>query len=220
VEQIDLLIKAIEKYGLPVYPGMVKKFSEYRTILLDWNKRVNLISSGDESRIITRHFLQSLGLVQCAVFPKGSRVLDLGSGAGFPGIPLKLIRPDLHVILVESKKKKVRFLESVIDRLCLDCVDAILGRVEEIGATLDPVDIVVSRSVTDLVTLVKWSRSCLKTPGGKVIAIKGKEINNEVKHLGERASKLGVERWQKQRYNPFPQMFQLLESFVITIEMC
>lgn len=218
MEQVELLKRALERSEISFYPGLIDKFSKYREILLSWNRRMNLISRRDEGRVVTRHFLESLGLVKAVAFPLKARVVDLGSGAGFPGIPMKLVRPDLRVILVEAKRKRVLFLRQVVEELCLTGVEVVLGRVEEVGDKIEPVDFVVSRSVADLVTLSEWSMGCLKPRGGELIVIKGPGVEKELDHLSAVASDLGVKGWRVIPYNPFPEVFPLRESFVVLIE--
>jgi 16S rRNA (guanine527-N7)-methyltransferase len=217
VEQIDTLVRVLEKEDLPLMPDMLRRFSEYRNLILEWNQKVNLISRNDESRIITRHFLQSMGLIRIVDFPKRSRVLDLGSGAGFPGVPLKLIRPDLNVILVDSIRKKARFLNEVIRRLELKEIEARWIRVEDI-ADIDPVDWVVSRSVATLERQMRWCRSVLRYPGGWLVAIKGKETKEEVDRIRRKSAALGVGRILVKLYNPFPGQFVLTDSYVVMVE--
>lgn len=218
MEQLDPLRKALEAGNISVSQGLIEKFSDYWNMLIVWNQKINLISRKDERRIVTRHFLESLGLVKVVEFPSGARVMDLGSGAGFPGIPMKLVRPDLKFVLVESKRRRVLFLKKVIEKLNLEGIEIVEGRVEEEGGQIDPVDFVVSRSVADLVTLVKWSRSCLSPRGGRLLVIKGVGVRKELNLLDTLASDLGVKGWRLIRYNPFPKVYQLKESYVVIVE--
>jgi 16S rRNA (guanine527-N7)-methyltransferase len=219
VERIELLSDALKAQGFSVSQEMIEKFSRYRALLLEWNKRVNLISRNDESRIVTRHFLESAGLISVVRFALGSRILDLGTGAGFPGIPMKIVRPDLTMVLVESKRKKVPFLRRVIEKLELDGIDVRLGRAEEIDDAMKPVDFVVSRSVTDLVTLLKWSRKFLTPNGGSVVVIKGSGVHAEMDRVQKSSAELNVKQSTVLKYDPFPDVFQRNESFVAVIEI-
>ena len=219
MEQTELLEKALEDGGIPVYQGLIKKFFLYQDILIDWNKKVNLISRRDESRIIARHFLESLGLVKTVDFPSCSRIMDVGTGAGFPGIPVKLVRPDLRVILVESKRKKVLFLKHMIEKLDLEGIDVVLGRVEEVGDSVGLLDFIVSRSVTDLVTLIKWCGNCWQKRGGRFVVIKGPSLAEELAQLKNVSTDLNVTGFQVLKYDPFPSIFKLDESFLVVVEM-
>ena len=111
VEQIDLLKKAFDDEGILHTPQLLSQFGVYLNLLLKWNHRMGLISKKDEERLVTRHLLPSAGLVLSVAISDSFAVLDLGSGGGLPGIPMKLMRPDLRVLLVESKKKKAQFLQ-------------------------------------------------------------------------------------------------------------
>lgn len=218
MERIELIEEAIDSAGMSYPPDMIGHFAEYRKLLLDWNQRVNLISRKDEARIVTRHFIDSLGLLTVEAFPSNSRVMDLGSGAGFPGIPLKLIRPDLRISLVESKRKKALFLRQVIEKLELDRIEIVMGRVEELVEGLGPFDFVVSRSVTDLITLVRWSKDYLKPTGGSLIAIKGPDVEKELEKLKSIIPDLNVKRVHSSEYSPFPRILRPKKSVVVFVE--
>ena len=214
---MDTLVRVFETENLPLLPDMLKRFSDYRNLILQWNRKMNLISRNDESKIITRHFLQSMGLIRVVEFPLSARILDLGSGAGFPGIPLKLIRPDLNVILVDSTHKKVRFLEEVIRKLGLKDIEARWIRIENI-TDMDRVDWIVSRSVAHLEKQIRWSSGVLRSPGGWLVAIKGRETQEEVERIRRKAGSLGVDRILVKPYNPFPDYFVLTDSYIVMIE--
>lgn len=218
MEHIGLLRTALNDEGMSVYPGMIRDFSTYQDILLEWNKKINLISRKDEARIVTRHFLQSLGLVKIVSFPQKARIMDLGSGAGFPGIPVKLVRPDLRIVLVESKRKKVLFLRHIVEAIHLKNVEIVQGRIEELEDECHPIDFIISRAVTDLVTLAKWSKNYLKPRRGKLIVIKGSRIEEELKQLENGAPGLGIKAINCFQYNPFPSVTRLKQGIVVSVE--
>ncbi len=217
MEQIELLQSALEFEGMAFGPKTIRYFSIYQEILLEWNKKINLISRRDETRIVTRHFLQSLGLVKVITIPPKARVMDLGSGAGFPGLPVKLMRPDLRMVLVESKRKKVHFLRVLKETLLLEDIEIVLGRIEALEDVIGCVDFVISRAVTDLVTLAKWSKAYLVPNGGKLISIKGPDVVKELDALKKVASDMAIERIRLFDYNPFPQIFQLKQSKLVSV---
>ena len=218
VEQITLLSNALEL----VVPGLdepvLQQFVEYRALLLEWNRRINLISRRDESRIVQRHFLDSVGLLTAASFPSGSKVLDIGTGAGFPGVPMKIVRPDLSMTLIDSKRRKGLFLRHVCDTLKLSDVEVVVGRVEEVGRLKGPFDILVSRSVTDLTTLVRWSHGCWKR-GARLIVIKGESVFQEVEHLQNVFQDETVVSARVTGFNPFPDRAPRVRSFVVIVEL-
>ena len=218
VERIELIEEALDSEGVSYPPSMIGLFAEYRELLLNWNQRVNLISRRDEARIVTRHFLDSLGLATVEAFPQNSKVMDLGSGAGFPGIPLKLIRPDLRITLVESKRKKALFLRHAIEKLELEGIEIVMGRVEQLVESLGPFDFVVSRSVTDLITLAMWSKDYLNPAGGSLIAIKGPDVEKELEKLKSITPDLNVKRVRSSEYKPFPRILGSKKSAVVFVE--
>lgn len=215
MEQIEWIRHALKEKNIPVSKNAMDLFRRYRSLLLEWNRRINLISENDKEKIVSRHFLGSIGLLRVVDFPEGTRLLDLGSGAGFPGVPLKIIRPDIHLILVESVRKKVSFLERVIDSLQLIGVDVVCGRMEEVAPDIGAVDFVLSRAVADFSTLAAWSRPCLSQSGGSLIAIKGAAARQEFKRLLEEKERMGVEDGRCIRYDPFPERARLDSSWVL-----
>jgi len=218
VEQIDLFQRAWSVFGEPVSPDTLARLSAYQDMLVAWNRKVNLISRNDADRIVTRHLLPSAGLARAFVFPPNCRVMDLGAGAGLPGIPLKLVRPDLRLILSESKRKKVHFLRRAVQELALQDVEIAEGRVEEILPLPDLVDVVVSRAVTDVSTLVQWSRRWLRSPGGQLVAVKGADAQVEVDTLTSCAAELDICRWEIMPYNPFPDIAPLSGTALVMVE--
>jgi 16S rRNA (guanine527-N7)-methyltransferase len=218
VEPINLIEVALKEGKLTLPIGALEYFTKYRKMLLDWNQKINLISRGDELRIVTRHFLQSLGLLTIVPFPQECSVVDLGSGGGFPGIPMKIVRPDLHMFLIESKRKKALFLCRVIETLGLENVQVLLIRAEKLKDRIQPVDFVVSRSVADLVSVFNWSRQILK-PKGRLIIIKGSNVDHELDRLKKIIPDMESDQCQVIRYNPFPRVFQLSKSYAVVLRM-
>jgi 16S rRNA (guanine527-N7)-methyltransferase len=217
VEHVDLIEDVLVREGIRPPSSVVPLFRRYGEMLLDWNQRINLVSKNDEGRLVTRHFLESLGLIKVVPFPMGARVMDLGSGAGFPGIPLKIVRPDLRMVLVESKRKKNLFLRHVVDALGLEDIEAVLGRAEQLEETLGRFDFVVSRSVASLVKLAGWSRAYVEESGGQLIVIKGPGAQKELVGLKAKAPGLGIKDVHVVAYNPFPEWLELKKSVVVTI---
>ena len=142
--------------------GSLEKLS---ILLLDWNKKINLISRRDEENIWTSHILHCLTPLFKVDLPLGARILDLGTGGGLPGIPLKIARPDLALTLIDSTQKKINVVKSLIEELGLKQIDALWGRAEEIGTSKDHArryDVVIARAVASLKDLVQWSEPFLK----------------------------------------------------------
>jgi 16S rRNA (guanine527-N7)-methyltransferase len=219
VEPVDLIRDALLNRGLFVKDGVIDRFRMYQSYLLEWNKKINLISKNDEPRIVTRHFLQSIGLLTVFDFPYESRLLDLGTGGGFPGLPMKIIRSDLDLVLVEATQKKAVFLEEIVRILNLKNVVTIPKRVESLNNQIRPTDFIISRAVADLNLLVRWSKACLKKDGGHLIAIKGKFVNQEIQQLKADSRVRSEISCKVFPYNPFPELFVLRNSYVVVIRI-
>lgn len=177
--------------NIELYDDAAKKFELYMDELIEWNKKVNLTAIREPQAIIVKHFYDSmLGMVIPQWTGKG-KLLDLGTGAGFPGIPLKIINPDLEVVLVDSLQKRVIFLQNIIEKLCLKNTVAIHGRAEEIGqdqSHREKYDWVVSRAVARLPVLAEYCIPLVKK-GGRFLAYKGPEGITEYNE-GENAIKI------------------------------
>jgi 16S rRNA (guanine527-N7)-methyltransferase len=219
VEPVDLIRDALSSRGVFVNDETIDRFRMYQSCLLEWNRKTNLISKNDEPRIVTRHFLQSIGLLTVFDFPSESRILDLGTGGGFPGLPMKIIRSDLDLVLVEATHKKAVFLEEIVRILNLKNVVTIPERVESLNNQIQPADIIISRAVADLKLLVRWGKACLKKDGGHLIAIKGKCVNHEIQQLKADNRVRNKISCNVLPYNPFPEIFVLHDSCVVVIKI-
>src|SRR5579884_4134874 len=124
--------EGLHRLGLTLSEEQREQFARYREELLDWNTRVNLTAITNPEEVQIKHFLDSLSLLLVYDKPQ-TRLLDIGAGAGFPGLPLKIVRPDWHVTLLEATGKKVTFLQHIIETLQLEGVEAVHGRAEELG---------------------------------------------------------------------------------------
>jgi 16S rRNA (guanine527-N7)-methyltransferase len=164
-------------------PEQIVQLTTYLRLLQEWNKRINLISPNDEERIAERHILESLAVLSIWSFPEAASVLDLGSGGGFPGLPLKIMRPDLGMTLLESRQKKALFLNTVVRELKLENCRIVNARAEELAQVgEEKFSIVIARAVADLKTLWEWSRPLLVS-GGILLAMKGGELDDELQML-------------------------------------
>jgi len=127
----DLTVSAARELGLTIEEIHAAQFMRYLAHLIEWNKTINLTTITNPNEIIIKHFVDSLGALIATSFPQNGMVLDIGSGGGFPGIPLKIVRPDIRLILVEPVRKKCSFLNSVIGLLKLHDVAAFDGTIEQ-----------------------------------------------------------------------------------------
>lgn len=195
--------------GLTLTPAQTASFATYREELLVWNRQFNLTAITDPEQVTTRHFLDSLALIPALADQEGIpvptllarnvRLVDVGAGAGFPGLPLRLVWPRARVCLIEATGKKVRFLEHIAGKLNLDDVRLVQGRAEEL-ALKEPhragYDLVLARAVATLPTLVEYLLP-LARRGGRVVAYKGSAAHEEamcaeqgIRTLGGRLTKL------------------------------
>jgi len=181
-EFTDLLRDRMEELGFApddYQPGL---FDIYCRELKDWNTRINLTSVTDDLGIIDKHFIDSLLIFRYLQIDRGSKVADVGAGAGFPGIPIKIYQPDVRLLLLESIGKKARFLEHIIARLRLENVDVVNDRAEVMARSpeyREQYDLVVARCVAELPVLAEYCLP-LVSVGGKFVAYKGHKAEEEV----------------------------------------
>lgn len=184
-ENKDLLVEGAKTFGIYLGGKTIEAFELYLKELLKWNQKINLTAIRSEKGIVLKHFLDSLSVHP--YLPKQPSILDIGSGAGFPGIPLKIIQPTLEMTLIDSVRKKVDFQKHIIRTLGLKGIEAIHGRVQDKGILKSlggRFDITLSRAFSDLRTLLILSFPFLKE-GGTVIAMKSEVDNKELKLLNK-----------------------------------
>ena len=164
------------------------QFAALLPLYTEWNEKINVVSRKDIENLNLHHVLHSLAIAKTTGFKEGSHILDLGTGGGFPGIPLAILYPSVSFLLVDSTAKKIRVVQEVATALGLKNVEAQHIRVEDIKGV--QFDYVVTRAVTSLGQLFRWSRRLIKTkhinalPNG-ILALKGGNIREEVKALGK-----------------------------------
>ena len=166
------------------FTEFAEKFRIFQSLLAEYNGRYNLTAITDEKEVLIKHFYDSLAGE--FLFPKNANVIEIGSGAGFPSLPLKIVREDLSFTLVESTGKKCEFLKTAVKELALENVTVICARAEDLGKDIlyrEKFDICCARAVARLNTLAEYCLPFVKT-GGKMIAYKGRaeEEVQEAKH--------------------------------------
>ncbi|MFH1335985.1 MAG: 16S rRNA (guanine(527)-N(7))-methyltransferase RsmG [Candidatus Zixiibacteriota bacterium] len=185
-EQVVILKSLCSSFGIKLSKDMIDKFQAYSDLLLNWNKRINLVSKRDAtSDRIIRHFIDSLSIFKSVDIPKTSRILDIGSGAGFPAIPIKIVREDIHTALLESIHKKTLFLKKLIEVLKLEEINIINDRAENVSLDenfRDKFDFVTLKAFGDLQAGIKLALPFLKI-GGCVVFYKGKRTKNEIRGI-------------------------------------
>ena len=177
----ELILHALSEFQLVATRKQVEQIQQYMRILLAWNDKINLTAIRDPREILYRHFCESMyGVVAKPV--ENGRLADVGSGAGFPGIPLKLMRPDLQVFLIESNVKKATFLAEVVRELGLMDTRVLVSRYEELGEEVAPLDIVCSRAFGEFETFLTWCGS-EKIEAKEVILWVGARDLEEIKRI-------------------------------------
>jgi len=188
---MDEFIAYAKEHYLDLGPKRLEHFKTYLALLLEWNLKMNLTGIKEPDAIWHKHFLDSLTVLE-AMPKEAKRVIDIGTGAGFPGLPLAIVRPDLDITLLEATGKKVAFLDHVIKTLELKNVRTINGRAEAVNKERDHnsrYDVVLGRAVTLLPLLTEYALPFLKT-GGVLIAQK-KTSTDEVALSEEQIIKMG-----------------------------
>jgi len=181
------MLAGLEEYargiGVSLGEEQAEAMRSYWRAVLETNRHTNLTRITDDKEATLKHFIDSLTVLSTGVFHRGARVADVGSGAGFPGVPLKIARPDLQVTFIDATLKRVRFLKSVIDFMGWRDAEAVHGRAEEVGrraAWSGAFDVVVARAVAKLATLGNWCLPLVR-PGGHFVAMKGPDVERELK---------------------------------------
>lgn len=190
---IDTLIKGSKEIGLDLKDKEEVKFLKYKELLLEWNKKINITSITEEREVDIKHFLDSLTAFSSDKFSGNKKIIDIGTGGGFPGIPLKIINQDLQVTLLDSLNKRIIFLNEVIENLGLKDIEAVHGRAEELSRTeeyREQYDICISRAVASLDTLSEYCLPFVKK-GGYFIAMKGPEVEEELNSSKKAIDTLG-----------------------------
>lgn len=181
-------IGLFKENGLDISDEMYNKFDEYSNLLADWNSKINLTAITDPDGITVKHFLDSLLIFRYIDIKEYSSVIDVGTGAGFPGIPMKIYRSDLNVTLMDSLNKRINFLKEVSDKteLSMTCIH---GRAEELGKKTglrEEFDFAVARAVAAMPVLCEYCLPYVRV-GGYFIAMKGP---NEDIHIADSAVKI------------------------------
>ncbi len=176
-------MKLIEKYFPNLSEKQKMQFSKLPELYAEWNEKINVISRKDIENLMERHVLHSLAIADTIRFKATTQVLDVGTGGGFPGIPLAILFPETEFLLVDSIGKKIKVATAVIEALELKNAKAEHQRVQQVRGSFD---FIVSRAVTNLPELVKISRKKLKTEGfnglpNGIICLKGGDLREELK---------------------------------------
>lgn len=178
----DILTEGTAALGLPLSDKQIKSFSDYSDLLVEWNQKMNLTAVTAPRGISIKHFLDSILPLSCVDIPKNASVADVGTGAGFPGIPIKIMRSDIDLTLIDSLNKRVNFLKTVAEKIGLENTECIHARAEELARRegyRDGFDVVVSRAVANMTVLSEYCLPFVKK-GGFFLALKADNAEDEI----------------------------------------
>ncbi len=195
----EKMINDFKEYGIDLTEKQLDQFAMYYDLLVSWNEKMNLTAITDFDEVCKLHFTDSISSAKFFDYKKENlSVIDIGTGAGFPGIVLKIVFPELHITLLDSLQKRIGFLNEVIDKLSLNetgSIDAVHGRAEDFsdsksGKLREKYDVAVSRAVARFSTLCEYCMPYVKT-GGKFISYKGDKAQEEVDEANKAIFLLG-----------------------------
>ena len=186
-----LLISGAKELDIQLSETQVEQFMKYKTLLQEWNKKMNLTAITEDREVITKHFLDCMTINKALNMSEQKTVIDIGTGAGFPGLVIKIAFPHLKVTLVDALKKRLTFLETVINELGLTDIECVHSRAEDLGKNKqyrEGFDICASRAVANLAVLSEYTLPFVKVDG-YLIALKGQKLDEELEQ-GQKAIKI------------------------------
>ena len=195
-----IMIYNLKELNIELSEIQLKQFYEYMNLLQQWNKVMNLTAIVEPNEIIIKHFIDSLTILN--KIGEKSTIIDVGTGAGFPGIPIKIARPESKVVLLDSLNKRIKFLNEVITKLKLKNIETIHGRAEDYGRNnihREQYDIAVARAVAPLNILLEYLMPFVKK-GGKCICMKGSNSENEIENSKNAIKLLGGEMLESKEF--------------------
>ena len=177
-----IFMEEAQKINIELDKNQIEKFYKYMDLLIEWNEKINLTAITNRKDILVKHFIDSLTIQR--YLGDSVNIIDVGTGAGFPGIPIKIVNPNLKVVLVDSLNKRINFLQEVIKQLNLDNIEVIHARAEDLGQNKkyrETFDIVTSRAVANMSVLSEYLLPLAKV-SGKCICMKGSDVEEELEN--------------------------------------
>lgn len=182
MEERQLLLEGAKELGLGLTDVQLEQFMKYKALLLEWNQKMNLTAITEDIEVITKHFLDCLTVHNAIPMADVKTLVDIGTGAGFPGLVIKIAYPHIQVTLVDALKKRLTFLETVIQELGLQKIECMHGRAEDLGKNKEfreSFEVCASRAVANLAVLGEYTLPFVKQ-GGYLIALKGQKLDEEL----------------------------------------
>ena len=189
----DELKRAAAEFGTPLDDVQLDQFLLYNSLLLEWNQKMNLTAITNPKEVAVKHMVDSLSAFDGSLFREGIHVIDVGTGAGFPGLVLKIYFPSMELVLLDSLQKRIKFLETVVSELGLSGVSCVHGRAEETARQKDyreRFDLALSRAVARLSVLSEYTLPFVRI-GGSLLALKGAKYAEEMAEAEAAAKILG-----------------------------
>ncbi len=193
MQYFNILNSACKDIDLEFNEQKYEQFISYKNLIQEWNQKINLTAIDEDEEIIKKHFIDSIKVFKCDKVKKANRILDVGTGGGFPGIPMKIVNPHAEMVLLDSLNKRIKFLKEVINDIKLENIDAIHGRAEDYAQQKEyreNFDVVVSRAVANMTALSEFCIPYVKV-GGYFVAMKGPSIEEELEEAKKAIAILG-----------------------------
>jgi len=190
-----ILYEGLRELGIETNEEIIEKLLLFKDIMLEWNEKINLTAITEEREVFIKHFLDSATCISTGYIKNGMKVIDVGTGAGFPGVPVKIMQGDIYITLLDSLNKRINYLREAVDRLGLRDVQLLHARAEEGGnnkAHREMYDVVLSRAVASMNVLCEYCLPFAKV-GGVFICQKGPDVTEELKEAEKAIKELGGE---------------------------
>ncbi len=203
MSNVEYLENLFKKINIQYDEKTINNFEKYKNLIIEWNKKINITSIDSEEEIYLKHFIDSVIIKKYVIIKKGAKTIDIGTGGGFPGIPLKLVDNNMEITLLDSLNKRIKFLEEVVKELNLKEVECIHGRAEELGQDIEyreKYDYGFSRAVASLNVLLEYVLPFIKK-NGLFVAFKGSNFNDEIQDSKNALKLLGGEIIDVEEYN-------------------
>ena len=201
--KFHILEDGCQAFGVTLTEKQIEQFEKYYELLVEWNKVMNLTGITEFDEVMQKHFVDSAAAAKYVEMEKVNSLIDVGTGAGFPGIPLKILYPHLQVTLLDSLNKRIKFLEEVVDNLGLTGIETVHGRAEDAAKKAEyreQFDLSVSRAVANLASLTEYCLPFVKV-GGKFVSYKSVSVDEEIAQSKKAVYVLGGEIGKVEKFN-------------------